>query len=427
MGRRVSTLRRPDPRPERRGSGRLIFSSIACLLVGPGLLVAGSIDDGQARIGLGIPKESPPPITGSGSHPIGKPRSQDPLDGLEVAPGSEPQVLAALERGLVYLAKQQVTGATGALPCTTGENHAPVGVTALAALAWIGGGSSLTRGPYKDELGKAIEYLLDGQVQDGERKGYFTQTGDQVSQTHGHGLATLALAQAYTISPRSPKGARIAQALEMACERILAAQGIDGGWYYSATPSIEQEGSVTVALVWALRGAKDAGVHIPVAPIERAVAYVKRLQQPTGGFQYSMTRPQTSVALTAASLSTLHATGVYDGKEVEAGYDYIWRELAGREVDLEGGSRAQVSFPFYERMYLAQALYQHKDLSHFHRWSAPMRLDLIRTQEKAGSWSDERAGAGGAVVRSQYGKSYATAVNCLVLTIPHSTLPIFMR
>ena len=302
-----------------------------------------------------------------------------------------------------------------------------MGVTALAALAWIGGGSSLTRGPHRDELSKAIDYLLDGQVQDGDRQGYFTQTGDQVSQTHGHGLATLALAQAYTISPRAPKGARIQKALQAACDRILAAQGVDGGWYYSATPSIQQEGSVTVALVWALRGAKDAGIHIPVQPISHAIAYVKTLQQETGGFQYSITRPQTSVALTAASVSTLHATGIYDGPEVDAAYDFIWRELAKREQDTERGSRAQVSFPFYERMYLAQALYQHRDLSHFERWSAPLRLDLIRTQEKDGSWSDERAGTGGTTVKNQYGRSYATAVNCLVLTIPHSTLPIFMR
>ncbi|MCB9911202.1 MAG: terpene cyclase/mutase family protein [Planctomycetes bacterium] len=350
-----------------------------------------------------------------------------PLDSLEVSPGSEPRVLAALDRGLAYLAAQQRKGTTGALPCTPGDNHAPVGITALAALAWIGGGSNLTRGPYMEELGRAIDYLLDGQVQDGERKGYFTQTGDQVSQTHGHGLATLALAQAFTISPRSARGARIELALRSACDRILAAQGVDGGWYYTPTPSVQQEGSVTVALVWALRGAKDAGIYIPVEPIDRAVAYVKSLQQAGGGFQYSATRPNTSVALTAAALSTLHATGTYEGKEIDEGYAYIWRELAGRDIAGESGREERVAFPFYERLYLAQALYQHKDLTHFWNWSNPLREELIRSQEPDGSWSDRRMDPSGAWVQNQYGKSYATAVNCLVLSIPHSTLPIFTR
>lgn len=363
-----------------------------------------------------------------GSPPLPDPVTADSGAGnLEAAPGSEPAILACLERGLAFLAAEQRKGTTGALPCTTGEHHAPVGVTALAALAWIGGGSSLTRGPYQDELGRAIDYLLDGQVQDGERKGYFTATEDQVSQTHGHGLATLAIAQAYTISPRSPRGKRLEAALTMACERILAAQGVDGGWYYSATPSVQQEGSVTVALVWALRGAKDAGIHIPVEPIDRAVAYVQSLQDERGGFQYSSTRPVTSVALTAAALSSLHATGTYSGPTIDAGYDYIWRELAAREVHEERGRPARIAFPFYERLYLAQALYQHKDLSHYQTWSAPLRQQLLRSQEKDGSWSDTRWDPSGAKIQSRYGPNYATAVNCLVLSIPHSTLPIFTR
>jgi hypothetical protein len=353
--------------------------------------------------------------------------SENPLAGLAVQPGSEAPVMASLERGLAFLATKQARLSTGALPSTSGDNHAPIGVTSLAALAWIGGGSSLTRGPYHRELSAAIDYLLSCQVKDGAAKGYFAHTTDQRSQTHGHGLATLALAQAFTISPRSAKGAQIKEALRLACDRIVASQGVDGGWYYDPKPTVQQEGSVTVALVWALRGAKDAGIFVEAAPIHRAIAYVKTLQDETGGFQYSASRPRTSVALTAAALSTLHATGTYAGPEIESGYDYIWRSLTARELKVERGQDVTVAFPFYERLYLAQALYQHKDLKHFIRWSAKQRQVLLRTQFPDGHWTDERTGASGVVVKGQYGASYATAVNCLFLTIPHSTLPIFMR
>ena len=353
--------------------------------------------------------------------------TDNPLAGLEVQPGSEAPVMASLERGLAFLAKEQARLSTGALPSTSGDDHAPIGVTSLAALAWIGGGSSLTRGPHHRELSLAIDYLLSCQLKDGVAKGYFTTTADQRSHTHGHGLATLALAQAFTISPRSTQGARIKEALRLACDRIILSQGVDGGWYYDPKPTVQQEGSVTVALVWALRGAKDAGIFVEAAPIHRAIAYVKTLQDETGGFQYSASRPRTSVALTAAALSTLHATGTYGGAEINAGYDYIWRSLTAREVKRERGQDVTIAFPFYERLYLAQALYQHKDLKHFIRWSAGQRATLLRLQHPNGHWTDARTGASGVEVKGQYGKSYATAVNCLFLTIPHSTLPIFMR
>ncbi|MEZ5975524.1 MAG: hypothetical protein R3E96_11990 [Planctomycetota bacterium] len=102
-----------------------------------------------------------------------------------------------------------------------------MGVTALAALAWIGGGSSLTPGR-TGEPGEGHRLPARWPGPGRRSQGYFTQTGDQVSRTHGHGLATLALAQAFTISPRGAKGARIEAALELACERILEAQGVDG-------------------------------------------------------------------------------------------------------------------------------------------------------------------------------------------------------
>ncbi len=351
----------------------------------------------------------------------------NPLAALEVQPGSEAPTMASLERGLAFLAKEQARLSTGAMPASKGENHAPIGVTSLAALAWIGGGSSLTRGPHHTELSLAIDYLLSCQIKDGKAKGYFAHTTDQRSQTHGHGLATLALAQAFTISPRSAKGAQIKEALKLACDRIIAAQGVDGGWYYDPKPTVQQEGSVTVALVWALRGAKDAGITVDAAPIHRAIAYVKTLQDKTGGFQYSASRPRTSVALTAAALSTLHATGTYTGPEIDAGYDYIWRSLTARELKVERGQDVDLPFPFYERLYLAQALYQHKDLTHFTRWSRAQRAKLLRTQTPDGHWPDTRTGPSGVEIKSQYGTSYSTAVNCLFLTIPHSTLPIFMR
>jgi hypothetical protein len=173
--------------------------------------------------------------------------------------------------------------------------------------------------------------------------------------------------------------------------------------------------------------------------IARAVKYLERSQakergadgslpRDFGGFRYSLVDHQTSVALTAAALSTLHATGVYDGPVVRDGYDYIWRKLAAREVDLaRGDTSAHPAFPFYERFYLSQALWQNPDPAVFPRWAAEEFPRLVAAQRPDGSWEDLRYTATGRIIPARYGASYATATNCLVLSLPESQLPIFAR
>ena len=92
-------------------------------------------------------------------------------------------------------------------------NRAPLAVTSLAALAWMAGGSSPTRGPYQENVTRAIEYLLASLHRSSDKyPGYIEDREDPISRTHGHGFATLALAHAYTMSPRSALGKRIGEA-----------------------------------------------------------------------------------------------------------------------------------------------------------------------------------------------------------------------
>jgi hypothetical protein len=335
----------------------------------------------------------------------------------------------AMRTGLDYLAEQQTVMRDGSVPAAQGTFHAPIGVTALAALAWMSGGSTPTRGPHSGALVRSIEYLLGHQVPKGEdRAGWIGAPEDQQSKSHGHGLATLALSQAFTLSPRSPLGKRIQVALEASVERIKVSQGIEGGWYYEAQRSPEHEGSVTVCHVQALRGARNAGVHVDPNIIANAIAYVRRLQTTEGGFKYSFTQPETSVALTGACLSTMHAAGIYEDKDVERAYDWIWRELAGRKDDNQRGVYAsQAQFPFYERFYLSQALWHNPDAEVFRRWSQPLVHQLLITQERDGSWNDVRYDTRGTKHEGRYGSCYATAMNCLFLSVPEGTLPIFRR
>ena len=321
----------------------------------------------------------------------------------------------ALERGLAWLARSLRGSVDGSFPLdgASPSLRAPVATSALATLALMAGGSLPDRGPHGEEVARAVDYLLARvQLQPGAPDlGYVGSGADVNSQMHGHGFATLALAEAFTISPKSLRGQKLARALPLAVQLIERTQGSEGGWYYKPRVDVQHEGSVTICLVQALRAARNAGVVVDPEVIERAVRYVRASQAEDGAFRYQIGSDQTSVALTAAAISTLNATGNYADNQIERGIDAIWRDLEERRIEgkLPG-------HPYYERFYLAQALWQNPDESLFERWYEPELQRVLGEQREDGAWEG-----------SGYGTVYATAMQCLFLAIPLETLPIFAR
>jgi hypothetical protein len=339
------------------------------------------------------------------------------------AEGSNPAALQreaatrlAVERALAWLAQRQAEEPDGSYPPVGAEEPVPIAATALATLAFLSAGNLPERGPYGRVVSAGIDYLLDhvDRSPDSDRRGYIEDSRDKTSRMHGHGFATLALAEAFTVSPQSPRGARLREALELAVKRIQLSQGLEGAWFYQPVRGIEHEGSVTICLVQALRAAKGAGIQVQPTVIARAVEYVQRSQKENGAFRYALGSNDVSVALTAAAISTLNAAGQYSGPHIQQGYDYIERELLLREA--EGPGSPPVPFPDYERLYLAQAFWQHHDRRVFERWSAVEYSRLLERQRPDGSFGGSR-----------FGDCYATAVSVLVLTLPDGLLPILQR
>ena len=348
-------------------------------------------------------------------------RDQDSRPWLPEYEQNTPAAHAAIARGLHFLSEQQARESDGSIP-SVGKKPARLAVTALGALAYLAAGNTPGRGPYGAEVSRAVDYLLSQVDRDttSRTRGYISDSADKNSKLHAHGFAALALAEAYTMSPRSSRGVRIAEALQLSLRLMENSQGIEGGWWYDPIKSISHEGSVTIALVQAMRAAKNAGLRVDGAVIAKAVEYVRRSQREDGAFRYAIGSDQVSVALTAAAISTLNATGKYHGPEIQQGFDSIQRELAARRagpgaLDFRPDSSA-VPFPYYERLYLAQAYWQNPDQSLFERWFESERESLLRTQNANGSWDDPR-----------FGPTYATAINCMVLAIPDQLLPIFER
>ena len=133
----------------------------------------------------------------------------------------------------------------------------------LAGLAFLSCGHTPKYGKYATSLRVSLRRLLDYQ----DENGYFT---DGASRMYGHGFATLYLAQVLGMwgSPREEE--KLRQALKRAIKRIESSQGPLGGWDYDPQRGGVSDCSVTVCQTMALRAARNIGLAVDKAVVDRA-------------------------------------------------------------------------------------------------------------------------------------------------------------
>jgi hypothetical protein len=312
--------------------------------------------------------------------------------GQMVTPAAE----KSIDQGLAYLAAhQQDDGAFG-----TGGYRGNVAITALAGLVFLSGGSTPERGPYGDRVAKCVDYLLahtqdSGLIVHAESSGY--------GPMYGHGYATLFLAECYGMSPRPELREKLTKAVRV----IVDTQNKEGGWRYQPQ-KLDADISVTVTQVMALRAAKNAGLHVPKETIDRCIEYVKRSQNPDGGFMYTLQGGESAFARSAAGVVALQSAGVYGGTEIGKGLTYLLQSLP------EANASPQENYYFYGHYYAVQAFW-HAGGASWNQWYPAVRDQLIANQHRDGSWIDPIS------------DDFATAMALLVLQTPNNYLPIFQR
>ena len=302
----------------------------------------------------------------------------------------DPKTEAAIDRGLKYLAGcQREDGSWG-----EGSNNIyRVAITSLALMAFMLKGDFPEKGEYGQKLDKGVKFVLQA-CKDGN--GY---VGTNMYQ---QGLAMLALSEAWGMSQRK----EIRDALKKGVEIILRAQSPAGGWRYEPRPS-DADISVTVMQIVALSSAKEAGIYVPDKTIEKAIAYVKGLQEKSsGGFGYgSPTDP--GFARTAAGAMSLLMCGE-NSKSTAVRNGLKW--LTDQPADIF----KKTEFYYYGHYYAVQAMYQAGD-SYYQAWYPKIRNGLLSLQGKDGSWTGEA------------GVAYGTSLAILILGVPYRYLPIYQR
>jgi hypothetical protein len=315
-----------------------------------------------------------------------------------------PEAEAAIQKGLAYLARTQRADGSW---IAEGQGH-PVTLTSLAALALMCSGSTPTTGPYADNVGRGIEFLLRSCDADGA----IASSDDRNHIMHGHGFAMLALAHAYGMEANPLRQKRIAQVLQKAVRLTAASQSKDGGWYYSPN-SNSDEGSVTVTQIQGLRACRDAGIRVPPDTIRRACDYIQQCANADGGISYSKANRGSSMpAITAAAVATMYNAGQFEHPVAVGALKFVESLLQRNQGDF---SNAFPGHTYYSLLYLTQAMWFSGD----RKWQAffPTTRDKLLTMRTAdGAWQGDGVGL-----------TFGTSIALISLQLPYRQLPLLQR
>ncbi len=314
-----------------------------------------------------------------------------------------PEGVNAVKRGLTALAITQRPD--GSWPGSFGGT---TGITAACAIGMMAQGQVPGEGEFGPVVAKALGFLVKSARSDG----LIWRPGSQGGPMYHHGLATLALAEAWGMS----QDRSLRDVLKRAVDLIIATQNAQGGWRYEARIS-DADLSATVMQLMALRAAKDAGIAVPKETIDLGLSYVKschnsKNQGKDGGFAYQPGQA-SGFARSGAGILSLLVSGDYKSNEVSEGVAYL---LQFRPV---GQSDPGEEYWFYGMYYATNGLYQAQALGAagaraWRAWWPAITAELVKRQDPRGFWSWQQ-------------DQYSSAMALIILGVPNRYLPVYQR
>lgn len=272
-------------------------------------------------------------------------------------------------------------------------------ITGFALMAFMSQGHLPGQGLYGPEIVRGSRFLISTANADG----YLV--GSRGGSMYCHAMATLALGELWgAVQDDSLK-----PTLTKAVDLIVRTQNREGGWRYEPQPK-DADVSVTIMQVMALRSAKNGGLHVPDATIQRAIQYIKSCyDEPTGGFGYQHnSRHKPGFARTAAGICVLQLCGAYDAAEIPKGVAYLKANFDTKD------------HYWYGHYYAAHAMHTIGG-EEWDAWYERIRTAFLKCQSADGSWT--RAGFD----KEGIGPVYTTSIAVMALSVPSGYLPIFQR
>lgn len=358
------------------------------------------------------------------------------------------QTEAAIELGLKYLSSIQQSdggwafneiGSHDVEQAETPQIRADGAATGLTLLAFLGAGYDHIDGPYQSTVQRGLDSLVERQASSGL---IFPEEGApdtwQVARFYSHGIASIALCEAYgmTGDPRLREPAQ--RALDYIVRTQVASRG---GWRY--TPGYNADLSVTGWMLMALRSGELAGLEVPSRTYASVRRFLESCREPTGHqarFRYNPQAPaddpRTSHGRNPGTVMTsvglLMQLYLGEGRESERmlrGADHLLSNLPTVGESLQPARTSTLGNPLrdtYYWYYGTQVMF-HVGGQHWHAWNDALHPLLVETQTTrgalAGSWNPLRPVPD--KWRHLGGRLYVTTMNLLSLEVYYRHLPLY--
>jgi hypothetical protein len=346
------------------------------------------------------------------------------LNKIAKSQGGNDESQQAVARGLVWLANHQNPGGywsldkyhQGVQGCRCKDITFEADVqkndtagTGLGLLPFLAAGHTHMKNNsrHKNVVFNALKYLISKQ----------DPKGDLGGGMYSHGIATIALCEAYGMT----QDQKLRIAAQNAVRFIVNAQNTrEGSWRY-VPKSADGDISVVGWQVMALRSGQMSGLEVDAKCLDGAKKYLDACGV-DGGTKYGYQPGSGAVhTMTAAALLSRQYLGWGPRNPgLVGGCDFLLQQLPPASA-----APNQKVGPIYYYYYASQVMHHMGD-KYWETWNPRMRDLLIRTQEKeghrVGSWDPDGVDFG-----KTGGRVYSTSLAILTLEVYYRHLPLYRR
>ena len=289
-----------------------------------------------------------------------------------------------------------------------GNVRSDMAATALGVLPFLAANYTHRSGPHRAVVGRALTWILQHQQPNG-----LFQVKGHAQPMYTHGLATIAVSEAYALT-RDP---RLGAAAQKAINFLASVQNALGGWRYSPN-SQDADTSVVGWQAMGIKSGQMGGLQVPAKTLLGIQRYLQAASSGEHGGLFGYTpgsRPTPS--MTAVGLLCLQYFGARrSDPAIVEGIDYLMKNLPNPQ------SQRRDSYYWY---YATQVVHNFQG-PQWDRWNRLMRRIWVRTQNRDrkscqfGSWDpkNDRWGDAG-------GRHFVTTVGLLTLEVYYRYLPLY--
>ncbi len=378
------------------------------ILPGGELATTGAIVDTEAL------------LAGVGGNGLALRLNGDLRQALVQSGGGTPQSEEAVRLALIWLAEHQEYDGSWSFqhdrhPKCNGQCGDPgytpgkIAATGMALLPFLGTGQTQFQGVHKQNIERGLKFL----VRSIKHEGKVGSLWDPHGRMYGHGLASIALCEAYGMThEQSLRG----PAQSVVNFIVKAQDPIGGGWrYYPQTPG---DTSVVGWQLMALKSAQMAYLDVPRVTLHKTNYFLDSVQDMRGA-TYGYQRPESRRPSTTAIglLCRMYLGWDHNHRGLERGVRML--SQFGPSIN-STGLRNNLYYDYY-----ATQVMHHWGGDPWKRWNDVMRDYLVKSQShkghELGSWyfdgADQGSGAGG--------RLYCTAMSAMILEVYYRHMPLY--